>query len=112
MNWHPLTTADQLNSIDQASVNQTQLILKHSTRCSISDAALSRLERNWQNEDSKKINPYYLDLIQYRDISNLAASHYGIEHQSPQVLIIKNGKCVYSATHFDINYKEIMFQAI
>ncbi len=112
MNWHPLTTSDQLNSIDQASQQQLQLILKHSTRCSISSAALSRIERNWQDEDSKKINPNYLDLIQYRDVSNFIASHYGIEHQSPQILIIKNGKCIYSATHFDINYQEIMSQSI
>ena len=111
MNWHTLNSVNQLNQIDQDSQNTPVMLLKHSTRCSISSAALSRLERNWQDSDNQKLQPYYLDLLQHRDISNAIATHYGIEHQSPQVLVIKGGKCVYSATHFDINYKDILTQA-
>lgn len=112
MNWHTLNSADQLKQIDQDSQHTPVMLLKHSTRCSISSAALSRLERNWQDSDNQKLQPYYLDLLQHRDISNAIASHYGIEHQSPQVLVIKGGKCVYSATHFDINYKDLISQAL
>lgn len=108
MNWNPLNTLSQLAEINRESQIQPVMILKHSTRCSISSAALGRLERKWTEGDSSKMKPYYLDLIQYREVSNAVQDHYGVEHQSPQVLIISKGKCVYSATHFEIVYEELM----
>ncbi|MCC6370223.1 MAG: bacillithiol system redox-active protein YtxJ [Bacteroidia bacterium] len=108
MNWNQLTSKQQLDLIDEESKQTPVLLFKHSTRCSISSTALSRLERKWQEADGQKMKPYYLDLLQHRDVSNCIASHYGVEHQSPQALIISNGKCVYSATHLDIFYDEII----
>lgn len=108
MNWNQLTSKQQLDLIDEESKQTPVLLFKHSTRCSISSTALSRLERKWQETDGQKLKPYYLDLLQHRDVSNFIASHYGVEHQSPQALIIRNGKCVYSATHLDIFYEEII----
>ncbi len=110
MNWNTLNDVQQLPLLDQESESTPILILKHSTRCSISAAALSRLERNWQDSDSAVLKPYYLDLLQYRDVSNTIADLYSVEHQSPQVLVIKHGTCVYSATHTEINYAELMSQ--
>lgn len=109
MNWNLLNSSDQLNLIDTISETVNVLILKHSTRCSISIAALGRIERKWVDEiDSKTLKPYYLDLLNYRTVSNLIASHYNIEHQSPQILIIKKGKCIYSKTHMNITYENIL----
>jgi bacillithiol system protein YtxJ len=110
MNWNPLTTIDQLNLIDQESAQQPVMILKHSTRCSISSAALARLERNWDNKADMKV--YYLDLIAYRNVSNEIASRYGIEHQSPQVIVIKNGRAVYAESHMGIQADEIIEQVL
>lgn len=108
MNWNPLESQAQLGEIDRESAGKPVLLFKHSTRCGISATALNRLERNWKAEDNEKITPYYLDLLKHRDISSEIAAHYSVMHQSPQVLLIKNGVCVYSATHLDINYPEIL----
>ncbi len=108
MNWNKLESVDQLKTIDEESKDKKVLILKHSTRCSISSTALDRLERNWKEEDSRKIKPYYLDLLAHRGISNEISSTYKVLHQSPQVLLIANGICIYHASHLDINYNEIM----
>jgi bacillithiol system protein YtxJ len=70
--------------------------------------ALNRIESNWKDSDSQIVKPYYLDLIAHRDISNLIAQQYGVEHQSPQVLVILNGKCVYNESHNNIRYTEII----
>jgi bacillithiol system protein YtxJ len=105
MNWNPLTTIDQLAIIDEESIQQPVMLLKHSTRCSISSAALGRLERNLDEGSGMKV--YYLDLIAYRDVSNAIASRYGIEHQSPQVIVLKNGKAVYHESHMGIQPDEI-----
>ncbi len=111
MLWHKLTDISQLNDIqhlskEQSSNGLTVLLFKHSTRCSISSMALSRLESKWK--DDEKIPTYYLDLLNHRDISNEIESLYSVEHASPQVLLIKNGECIYHASHTAINAAEIL----
>ncbi|MFY7908117.1 MAG: bacillithiol system redox-active protein YtxJ [Emticicia sp.] len=108
MNWNNLTEENQLEEIKQESYNQPVMILKHSTTCSISATALSRLERSWKDEVAKDLKPYYLDLLKLRPISNKIAQEFGVEHESPQILIIKNGQSVYDASHFDIRFDEIV----
>jgi bacillithiol system protein YtxJ len=108
MNWNQLTDIEQLSKLDALSATKPVLIYKHSTRCNISDAALGRIERIWKEENEKSVEPYYLDLIRFRNVSNTIAQHYNIQHESPQVLLIKKGKCVYSQTHMGINIPEIL----
>ncbi len=107
MNWNKITSLSELGDINIESNNIKVLLFKHSTRCSISSAALNRIESNWKELDSQKIKPYYLDLLQHRDVSNQIAKMYQIEHQSPQLLLIENGKCIYSETHNGIRYDEL-----
>lgn len=102
MNWNKLTSDAQLEAIKEESVKQPVLIFKHSTTCSISAMALSRMERNWN--DQLGVKPYYLDLHANRSISNKIESEFGVEHESPQVLLIKNGSCIYDASHMAISF--------
>lgn len=108
MNWTELISASQLDQIDRESEMQKILILKHSTRCSISNTALNRLEREWQDEHLKVVKPYYLDLLNHRDISNAIAERYGIRHESPQVLLISKGTCIFSQSHTQIRLHDIL----
>lgn len=102
MNWNKLTSDAQLDAIKQESEKQPVLIFKHSTTCSISAMALSRMERNWNEQIGVK--PYYLDLLANRPISAKIESDFGVEHESPQVLLIRNGACVYDASHMGISF--------
>lgn len=104
MNWIPLQDEKQLNEIVAASNNIPQVIFKHSTRCGISSMAKSRLDKKNAPEG---INFYLLDLIRFRNLSNKIASVFGISHQSPQVLVINNGKCIYNESHSGISFDEI-----
>ncbi len=111
MLWHKLTDISQLQDIIDISNEQSTnglavLIFKHSTRCSISSMALNRLETKWI--DNEKIQTYFLDLLNYRDISNEIANLFSVEHASPQVLLIKNGVCIYNASHTDISAADIL----
>ncbi len=108
MNWNKLEDAGQLAAINEESKTGKVMLFKHSTRCSISSMALNRIESNWKDSDNQLVKPYYLDLIAHRDISNLIAEQYGVEHQSPQVLIISNGKCIYHESHNNIRYTDII----
>jgi bacillithiol system protein YtxJ len=107
MNWNKLEDISDIDKINNLSKEHKVLLFKHSTRCSISSSALNRLERNWKDEDSEKLSPYYLDLLKHRNVSNAIAELYAVEHQSPQVLVIKDGKCIYTETHYGISYEDL-----
>jgi bacillithiol system protein YtxJ len=102
MDWIELNRIEQLDEVVSESYVTPQLLFKHSTRCSISRMALNKTERNY-NFNTHQLAPYFLDLLQHRDISNQISVMFNIEHQSPQMLLIKGGKCVFSATHNEIN---------
>ena len=106
MKWTVLTDPGMLDAIDTRSKESPVLLFKHSTRCSISRAALARLERAWSIADDEAHTAYYLDLLSHRALSNAIAERYAVEHQSPQVLVIHHGRCVYTASHFGISYAE------
>ncbi|WP_294818296.1 bacillithiol system redox-active protein YtxJ [uncultured Flavobacterium sp.] len=100
--WNDLTSMQQLDEIISESAEVPVIIFKHSTRCGISRMALNGFEREYaiENENAK---PYLLDLLQHRDISNEIAARFRVMHQSPQLLVIKDGKAVYDASHGDID---------
>jgi bacillithiol system protein YtxJ len=107
MNWERLDSQETLDKIIDESKQKPVVIFKHSTSCSISAMALSRLERNWKESEMSNVNAYFLDLIAYRDISNAVAEKFGVMHQSPQILLIKNGACVYDDSHMGISYQNL-----
>ena len=105
INWIELTDLGQLNEIMELSHQQPVAIFKHSTRCSISRMALKQFENEFDLEGT--VTPYFLDLINHRDISNEIATRFDVYHQSPQLLLIKDGKSIYDASHSDIDAVEL-----
>lgn len=105
MNWLPLTSSDQLEEIQNHS--GPIIIFKHSTRCSVSRMAKRSVEFDAELLPDN-VPAYFLDLIQYRDLSNLIAEKWNVRHESPQVLLIHNQKCIYHASHNEINLAKIV----
>ena len=103
--WNQLTDLAQLNEIIIISNEKPVAIFKHSTRCSISRMALKQFENEFNSSD--KVTPYFLDLIAHRDISNEIATRFGVHHQSPQLILIKEGKAIYNVSHSDIDAEEL-----
>ena len=100
-NWIPLTETTQLKEIIELSKDKLVVIFKHSTRCGISSGVLSKFEKA-TDSNTETIAFYYLDLIKYRNISNEIAQVFNVYHQSPQVILLKNGVVVNHASHYDI----------
>lgn len=100
MNWENLIS-DHL-----PEANFPIVIFKHSPRCSISNMAKARFERHWPTD--LKTPVYLVDVILQRPLSNAIASKFNIEHQSPQVLVIKNNKCIYTESHNGISAEEVI----
>lgn len=107
MNWTELTSEQQLDDLKKNSEAQPVVIFKHSTRCSISSMIKHRLERESPADNTMF---YYLDLIRYRAISNKVATDFRVHHESPQILVIRNGECTYEESHNGINMEDIAVQ--
>lgn len=104
MQWNYITDLSQVEEIKKQ--DGYSLIFKHSTRCSVSMMAKRRFEMDWE-AIPETTNLYFLDLISYRNISNQIAETFQVHHESPQILVIKNGECVLDASHSDISAEEV-----
>ncbi len=99
--WIDLNSIEQLEDVIERSKEKPVLVFKHSTRCSISLMVLNGFERSW--EDTEEMDLYFLDLLKHRDVSNAIAEKTQVVHQSPQVLVLKDGKVLYHASHNSID---------
>lgn len=100
--WIPLTSIPQLDAIAKKSKTKTQVIFKHSTRCGISRMVINQFV-DFYGLEEKDLDLYYLDLLNYRDVSTEVGYKFQVMHQSPQLLVIKNGTTVAHASHGAIN---------
>lgn len=104
MKWTNITDRNQIGDIK--ATPGYSLIFKHSTRCSVSMMAKKRFELDWE-VIPQETNLYFLDLISYRDISAQIAETFQVHHESPQILLIKDGNCVMDASHGDISADDV-----
>ena len=101
LNWIPLTSIEQLEEIKEISKTEAVLIFKHSTRCGISSMVIKQFEKLF-TEEHQNLKVYYLDLLNYRDISDEVGYTFQVMHQSPQLIAVKNGVSVENASHYEI----------
>jgi bacillithiol system protein YtxJ len=104
--WIALEDLGTIEAIIAQSHQKPVVIFKHSTRCSISRFALKNFETDFQANLS--VDFYFLDLIQFRSVSNALSVRFEVLHQSPQVLLIQNGICIYHDSHQDINFEKLV----
>ncbi len=104
--WIQLDSLEMLEQVDAESYKQPVAILKHSTSCGISRMVLRQFEKDYDLEpDSVKL--YFLDLLRFREISNRIASKFNVPHESPQLIILKDGKVVHDSSHSAIEVNSI-----
>ncbi len=107
MHWIALESEAQLAEIKNNSASS--LIFKHSTRCHISNMVLRYFEKEW--DVNANIPTYFLDLLAFPQLSREVANIFQVHHESPQVLLIKNGECIFDASHNEISAQEILSEA-
>ena len=102
-----LREESDIEEIIKRSESKPQVIFKHSTRCSISMIVKKRFELDW-DKLPENLPLYFLDLIKYRELSNKIASDFQVYHESPQLLLIKDGECVLDLSHGEISVEEAL----
>lgn len=107
IDWKNITSVAQLDAIEQESHATPVVIFKHSTSCPISAMAKTNFEGN-SNTGNELY--YYLDLLRFRDVSNAIADKFQVRHESPQVLLLKNGEVTHHDSHMAISFDYIQKQ--
>ena len=95
MNW------STLKSIESLKGNEIALIFKHSPRCIISRIVLKRFEWNFKS-GFESVKFYKLDVIKERCLSNKISKFYNVLHESPQIILIRDNKCIFHESHESI----------
>lgn len=106
INWNPFIHPSQIEEIIELSKDKACVIFKHSSRCPISSMAKFRLEGSWDFAEDE-VYSFFIDVITDRSISQLIAQTFGIHHESPQLLLIKDGQCIHHSSHLDITVREL-----
>ncbi len=107
MIWSALESEEDLSLAQDESFEGCVILFKHSTSCPVSHMAKMRLESQWDEEVNDVVKPFYLDLLSFRSVSSKITEKYGVHHESPQLLLIKDGECIYDASHMDISVDEL-----
>ena len=103
MNWIQLTTEEEIQNIINS--DKPAVIYKHSTRCMVSLMALKKLKS--EATVGADIPFYMVDVIKDRAISMSVANVFGVGHESPQLLLVKNEQCLYDASHEAVSLKPL-----
>jgi bacillithiol system protein YtxJ len=104
MNWITLTSEKEVQDLFKS--DEYALIYKHSPRCMTSLMAFKSMKSG--SEADYSIPFYIVDVIQNRDISRLVAETFSVRHESPQILIVKDGQCVYDISHESIVLRDVV----
>lgn len=104
--WIDLNSILQIESIKEASKERPQIIFKHSTTCGISRMVMNQFKSSYTLDESEA-DLYYLDLLKHREITNQVSRIFGIRHESPQLIVIKNGQVIAHESHGGINDMEL-----
>lgn len=105
--WHSLTSMEQLEEMKKESYQTKIAVFKHSTRCGISKMVLRKFENEFAPEMEGIVKLYFLDLLLHRDISNEIAQRFNVPHQSPQLIVLQDGKAIFNASHQAIEVEAI-----
>lgn len=100
MQYNEITSNDSTQELLNLSFHNPIVVFKHSNRCSISRWVWNDFQQSIFPEEVKI---YLLNVIEQRPLSNQLAEHFQIRHESPQVLLIQNGKCIYHDSHQGID---------
>ncbi|MFZ6051176.1 bacillithiol system redox-active protein YtxJ [Halocola ammonii] len=106
MNWHFIQDTEDLQNAMDLSYQQPVMIFKHSTRCPVSFMAKRKVESSWSFDDDAVI-PFFLDLISFRQLSQEIATTLKVEHQSPQIILLKDGQASFHASHHSIDTDDL-----
>jgi len=106
MNWIKADSIEKMDEIKALSASEKVLILKFSQKCSINYVVRFLLEREW-NDSVMQMKTYVVDVLSNRELSDKIEKEFGVTHETPQAIILRNSKPVFTASHGKIIFSEL-----
>jgi bacillithiol system protein YtxJ len=98
---------DQL-TLNEALASERAILYKHSTTCPVSAWVIQTVLQFAELHHDWPI--YLLKVIEQRALSDMVAERFEVRHQSPQIFVIKGGRCVWHASHSAITTESLSRQ--
>lgn len=105
--WILLENKSQLEELESRSEEKLGVLFKHSPRCLVSRMALNMFQKNFEQEWTGRANLYIVDVLKSRAVSKEIEERFGIRHESPQLILLKDGKVVLHRSHSGIAARSI-----
>jgi bacillithiol system protein YtxJ len=99
-NFIELNTTEKLDQLIKESDNKPVVLFKHSTSCPISAGV-------YQEVSNATADINLVVIQKARNVSSAIAEKTGVRHESPQAIVLKNGKVIYQASHYDVTARDI-----
>lgn len=106
----PLRGIDELDQALTESHLTPVLLFKHSHTCGISAEALDELRAHLEEHyrpQSSGVKYAIVTVQTHRDVSNAIATRLGIRHETPQAILVRGGRAIWTASHFRVNAEEL-----
>lgn len=97
--YHEFNTEEQWDGLLKSSFDNYLFVFKHSTRCMTSSIVLKRFEKQVKERNSTY---YLLNVIASRKLSAWLEQKLAVPHQSPQLIVLKDGKVIAQGSHFGL----------
>lgn len=102
LQWNPLTKSSDISDLREASFQKPQIIFKHSMSCGLSGMTMRRFEAE-AGSFAEDFSFHLLVIQKNRDLSAQIATYFQVQHESPQVLVVADGKVMAHASHWQID---------
>jgi bacillithiol system protein YtxJ len=103
----PLRAVGELDAVLGESHRRPVLLFKHSYTCGVSAEALDELRLHIDEATSASIQYAMVTVQTHRDVSNAVSQRLGVRHETPQAILVRDGRVVWTASHFRVNAAEL-----
>lgn len=102
-----IKSVQEIDTIIEKSKEKMQIIFKHSTVCPISRMSHDKMKMDYPLVE-ENADVYYLGVIEQRPLSNYIAETLNVQHESPQMIVLRDGKSIFNESHLMIDPKILM----
>ena len=107
MKLTPLADVQSLDAAIAESRERPVLLFKHSRYCGVSCEALDELQSHIESRADGEVAYKMITVQTHRPLSDAVAQRLGLRHETPQAILLRDGKVIWNASHFRITANQL-----
>ncbi len=106
-NYHEIISTESLVEALKLSERETVLFFKHSATCGVSVRAFNEFQKYLESPAASLARNYVIVVQESREASDELASLVEVEHESPQAIVVRDGRAVWNDSHLAIKSEKL-----